>query len=337
MLSKAWSFLLWPVVAVPLSEVHLLLVRLRWFLLDYGFIAQRKFSIPVVVVGNVIAGGAGKTPLVLALLGYLKRQRITAGVVSRGYGRVRREVLEVQLDTPAHWSGDEPALIKQTAGIPVFVAHRRSDAVAALLLAYPATRVVICDDGLQHYGLARDIEIAVFDNRGIGNARLLPAGLLREPWPERLHRGIDLVLHTGNSPSFGGFTSQRYLATLARAQDGSSIPLASLKGQPLVALAGIANPQNFFVMLQASGLTLSKSLAFADHCDYLDVDFSLWSGHTLLCTEKDAVKLFGRADLKTLRLLAVPLEFLPEPAFFTAFDKLLHPMLSNSNRQTVNP
>lgn len=310
--------------------VYFWLVKLRWFFYAHGVLAQRKFSVPVVVVGNIIAGGAGKTPLTLALLTHLKSQHIAAGVVSRGYGRAGKNVQEVQLHTPAELSGDEPALIKQTAGIPVFVANQRSAAVAALLLAYPETAVVLSDDGLQHYGLARSIEIAAFDNRGLGNGHMLPAGLLREPWPERLHRGIDLVLHTGNQPAFAGFTSQRRLAVNARAQDGSRISLASLRGQPLIALAGIARPEQFFMMLKAIGLTLSKSLAFADHCSYLNVDFSAWSGHTLLCTEKDAVKLFGRADLKSLNLLAVPLEFKPEPAFFAAFDALLQPLLKSS-------
>ncbi|MCJ7798411.1 MAG: tetraacyldisaccharide 4'-kinase, partial [Polaromonas sp.] len=169
---------------------------------------------------------------------------------------------------------------------------------------------------------------AVFDDRGIGNGWLLPAGLLREPWPERRQQGLDLVLHTGQKPAFEGFTSSRQLADHAVAADGSRVGLATLRGCPLVALAGIANPDAFFAMLRMRGLTLEKTLSLPDHHNFLDTDLAAFAGRTMLCTEKDAIKLFSMPTLARLRILAVPLAFSPEPAFFSALDTLLAPPLS---------
>ena len=328
-LTNAWrtrgglACLLWPV-----AQVHGLLVRLRRTLYRRGILWSKRFDVPIIVVGNVVVGGGGKTPLVIALVKHLQAQGLRVGVVSRGYGRSSRHSLEVRPNTPVNESGDEPALIQRATGAPVFVADRRTDALCDLLATYPATSAVVCDDGLQHYALQRDIEIAVFDDKGAGNGWLLPAGPLREPWPGRLGEGIDLVLHTGQNPAFAGYASQRQLADHAVAADGSRQALISMKHQPLVALAGIASPEAFFDMLRARGLTLEKTLAFPDHHDFRQDDLNALSGHTVLCTEKDAVKLFALPAPPGLKLLAVPLEFSPEPAFFDALDALLAPLLS---------
>jgi tetraacyldisaccharide 4'-kinase len=323
-LTRGWlACLLWPV-----AQIHGLLVRLRRALYQRGMLASERFSVPIIVVGNVVAGGAGKTPLVMALVRHLQAQGLQVGVVSRGYGRSGHESLEVKPDTPVFESGDEPALIRRATGAPVFVANSRVEAVRDLLATYPATAVVVCDDGLQHYALQRDIEIAVFDDRGVGNGWLLPAGPLREPWPERLHQGVNLVLHTGQKPAFEGFRSRRRLADQAVAADGSQLELTALQHQPLVALAGIASPEVFFDMLRARGLRLEKTLALPDHHDFGNDDVSACTGQTVLCTEKDAVKLFTLSAHAKLKLLAVPLEFSPEPAFFKALDALLAPLIS---------
>ncbi|MGQ2981458.1 MAG: tetraacyldisaccharide 4'-kinase, partial [Polaromonas sp.] len=160
---------------------------------------------------------------------------------------------------------------------------------------------------------------------------LLPAGPLREPWPPRLQRGagpdgrgIDLVLHTGAQPAFDGFHSTRRLADHALRGDGSRVALDSLTGAALIALAGIARPQAFFDMLRASGLALAETRALPDHYDFDSYPRPSDMGYTLICTEKDAVKLFPRQA----GALAVPLVFEPEPAFFAAFDALLAPLLS---------
>lgn len=329
-LPQAWlkrgvlACLLW-----PLAQVHSLLVRGRQTLYRHGIFSSERFPIPVIVVGNVVAGGAGKTPLVMALVKHFTAQGLRVGVISRGYGRSGKISLEVTSQTPVYEAGDESVFIARATGAPVFVANRRVDALRALLAAYPATEVVVCDDGLQHYALKRDIEIVVFDDRGVGNGWLLPAGPLREPWPARKAHGVDLVLHTGLNPAFGGFTSSRKLSVYALAADASRVALRDLRGQPLVALAGIANPEAFFAMLRATGLKLEKTVALPDHHDFRHDDLSAYAGHTVLCTEKDAVKLFSRTLPTGMKLLAVPLVFSPEPAFYSALDRLLAPLLSH--------
>ncbi|MDI1239316.1 MAG: tetraacyldisaccharide 4'-kinase [Polaromonas sp.] len=331
-LQQAWlrrgllACLLW-----PLSRLYGLLAELRRLAFRAGYFKSERLSVPVVVVGNVVAGGAGKTPAVIALVQHLQARGLQVGVVSRGYGRTSAQCLEVLPGTPIEASGDEPALIRRATGAPVFVATRRAEAARALLAAHHQTQVIVCDDGLQHYALQRDIEIAVFDERGVGNGWLLPAGPLREPWPERLQRGvraggrgIDLVLHTAALPAFDGFRSSRQLADHARRADGSRVPLDSLAGQPVLALAGIAKPEAFFAMLRARGLVLAETRDLPDHYSFDSYPRPQDKGYTLICTEKDAVKLFPRqADV-----LAVPLVFSPEAAFFTAFDALLDPLLS---------
>ena len=328
-LSSAWRTRSWLACLLwPLAQMHGVAVRLRQALYRRGLLQSTRFDVPVIVVGNIVVGGAGKTPLVMALVRHLQAQGLHVGVVSRGYGRAGQQSLEVGPGTRVEWSGDEPALIQRASGAPVFVADQRIDAVRDLLTAYPQTAAVVCDDGLQHYALQRDIEIAVFDDKGAGNGWLLPAGPLREPWPARMDQGIDLVLHTGQKPAFDGYSSRRQLADHALAADGSRLALTALRQQPLVALAGIANPEAFFDMLRESGLTLEKTISFPDHHPFNHHDLQALSGLTVLCTEKDAVKLFDLPAPPGMRLLSVPLEFTPEPAFFDALDALLTPLLS---------
>ena len=328
-LQRAWrtrgwlARLLW-----PLSQLYGLVIGLRTFLYVHGFLASTRMGVPVVVVDNLVAGGAGKTPLVIALANHLREQGICVGVISRGYGRVSQLCLEVHWETSIDASGDEPALIKRATGAPVFVASRRVEAAGALLSAYPLTQVLICDDGLQHLALVRDIEIAVFDDRGAGNGWLLPAGPLREPWSKKRRDSVNLVLHTGRTPAFEGFSSSRYLSSVAVAVDGSTVALSSLIGQPLVAMAGIATPDAFFAMLANIGLTLTQTIALPDHQNFSDYKIPVKTGSTILCTEKDAVKLFQLPATSRTRLLAVPLVFMPEPAFMQALDMLLAPLLS---------
>ncbi len=309
---SALAWLLW-----PLSLLMGFLARLRQGLYMTGLLQRHRMPVPVIVVGNVVAGGAGKTPVVMAVVRHLQARGLRPGVISRGYGRRTQDCREASADSLAHDVGDEPALIKRSTTVPVFVARRRIDAALALLAQYPDTNVLVCDDGLQHYALARDIEVCVFDDRGIGNGFLLPAGPLREPWP----RPVDLVLHTGARPAFTGFTAHRALAPYALRADGSRVELASLvkSDQPLLALAAIAQPQAFFTMLQTQGLVLEQTQALPDH-----YDFDSWlrpstKDYKLICTEKDAVKLWEKHP----DALAVPLVFTPESAFLTALDALL--------------
>jgi tetraacyldisaccharide 4'-kinase len=321
-LHRGWlARLLW-----PLSLVYRVMVALRQTLYRWRWLQSTRFAVPVVVVGNVVVGGGGKTPLTIALARHLQARSISVGVISRGYGRSGTACIEVHPNSPASAAGDEPLLVKAATGAPVFVASSRAEAAAALLSAYPATQVVICDDGLQHYALQRDIEIGVFDDRGIGNGWLLPAGPLREPWPGS-GKGVDLVLHTGHAAAFEGFTSTRKLASHGRTRDGRTVPLDTLRAQRVAAMAGIANPRAFFTMLENAGLTLAKALPFPDHDDFRTLDPGLFGTEPVLCTEKDAVKLFAMKELSGIDFVAVGLVFEPEPAFLAAFDDLLNPLL----------
>ncbi|MET3440161.1 tetraacyldisaccharide 4'-kinase [Variovorax paradoxus] len=300
----------------PLSLLYAALFGLRRWLYRQGWLKTERVPVPVIVVGNVIAGGAGKTPVVMAVVRHLQARGLSVGVVSRGYGRRTDDCREVLEGSDPQDVGDEPALIRHATGAPVFVARRRIEAARALLARHPATQVVVSDDGLQHLALARDIEICVFDDRGIGNGWRLPAGPLREPWPRR----CDLVLHSGAHPAFeGGYTATRALAQDAVASDGKRVPLEALAGKPVIALAAIARPEAFFDMLRARGLVLAETIALPDHYDF---DGWLRPSHTertLLCTEKDAVKLWRKAP----DALAVPLHFAPAPDFFAALDAKL--------------
>ena len=329
-LVRAWTrrgalaWLLWPV-----SLIFHALTAGRRVLYRAGLCKAQRAGSPlplVVVVGNVVAGGAGKTPAVIALVRHWQARGLSVGVISRGYGRRTSGCREVRADSPASEVGDEPALIRRVTGAPVFVAERRVAAARALLVACPACQVIVSDDGLQHLALARDIEICVFDDRGTGNGFLLPAGPLREPWP----RHTDLVLHTGSNPAFAGFTARRALAQFAVRRDGTHVPLAQLQGQALIAVAAIARPANFFEMLRARGLTLVDTIALPDHYDFNSFTVNMDKGKTLVCTEKDAVKLWTDHP----NALAVPLQFEPEPAFLAAADALLDAKLSSVHTGT---
>lgn len=321
-LTRAWTqrgllaWLLWPVALLFGA-----LAALRRWLYRARLLTIQRVPVPVIVVGNVVAGGSGKTPVVMALVQHLQARGIRVGVVSRGYGRRATDCREVQADSAVTDVGDEPALIQHKTRAPVFVAARRFEAATALLARHPATQVIVCDDGLQHLSLQRDLEICVFDDRGVGNGFLLPAGPLREPWP----RPVDLVLHTGTHPAFAGFTAQRRLAPYALRADGRQMTLSELPAgdKPLLALAAIAKPDAFFAMLRAQGLPLAHTLALPDHYDFNSFNINEYAGYTLICTEKDATKLWHLQPAA----LAVPLLFNPEPAFLSALDARLSTLL----------
>lgn len=310
----AWA--LWPV-----SLCYRGLVALRRALYRAGIFQASHPGVPTIVVGNVIAGGAGKTPVVMAVVQHLQAQGWQPGVISRGYGRSTRDSRVVLPGSPPQLVGDEPALIARSCQVPVVVAAQRSEAARLLRAEYPDTNVIVCDDGLQHLALARDVEICVFNDQGIGNGFLLPAGPLREPWP----RPVDIVLHAGPVPEGGSaprFALQRQLADFALRADGSRVPLASLRRAPLLALAAIARPEDFFALLQAQGLVLAETLALPDH-----FNFDSWKRpsnkvYTLICTEKDAVKLWPQHP----DVLAVPLQLGLDAGFFAALDAQLPPI-----------
>ncbi len=308
----------------PLSWLLRLLLALRSGLYVARILTPEAAPVPLIVVGNVVAGGGGKTPLVIDLVQHLRQRGLSVGVIARGYGRLSQDCREVQPDSQATEVGDEPLLIRRLAQVPVFVARRRIEAARSLLLAYPQTELLISDDGLQHLALARDIEICVFDQRGLGNGLLLPAGPLREPWP----RAVDLVLRNAATPELGGFTAERRLQSFARRADGSRLALADLSKPghaPVLALAGIAQPQAFFNMLRALGLPLARTLALPDHFDFSQWQVPTDQPYLVLCTDKDAVKLWPRWP----DVWAVGLELSPEPGFYQALDQRLSALLKS--------
>jgi len=317
-LRRAWTHrgvlarLLW-----PLSQLYGAALTLRGWAYRRGWVRPDRLPVPVLVVGNVVAGGAGKTPVTMAVVRHLQGAGWRPGVISRGYGRMSRGCQAVAESSSASEAGDEPLLIARRTGAPVFVAEARFEAGLALLAAHPGCDILVCDDGLQHLRLARDLEICVFGDLGVGNGWLLPAGPLREPWP----RAVDAALYRGAAPAgtAAAFEVTRALAPHAVDAAGMHLPLDSLRGQPLHALAAVAEPEAFFAMLRARGLTLASAQALPDHYDFDGWERPPHKGERLICTEKDAVKLWPTHP----DALAVPLQLSVAPAFFAWLDARL--------------
>lgn len=312
---------------LPLAALFGALVALRRALYRLGWRRAQALDVPVVVVGNLIAGGAGKTPTVLAVVRLLQQRGYTPAIVSRGHGRDGAGVLEVHADTPVAHCGDEPLLLRLRAGVPVFVGHDRVAAARALRQAHPRVDVLVSDDGLQHLRLARDAQVIVFDERGAGNGWLLPAGPLREPLPATLPPR-SVVLYNAAAPStpLPGWTAQRRLAGAVALADwwrgtaAAPAVLAALAGRPLLAAAGIAQPERFFAMLRAHGLEVMP-LPLPDHHDYANIPWPTDAADVIV-TEKDAVKLRPERT-GTTRVWVAALDFAPEGGFDAALIALL--------------
>ncbi len=366
-LLQAWqrrgplAALLWPV-----SQLYAALLGLRRLAYRSGLKRSERLAVPVLVVGNVVVGGAGKTPTVIALLRHLRQQGWNPGVISRGYGREGDGCLEVSPDSSSREVGDEPLLIARATGLPLAVGRQRAEAGRLLLARHPGIDILVCDDGMQHWALARDLTVVVFDERGCGNGWLLPAGLLREPWPARAWgpepAGELLVLRTTRpdvelSPLPAAragsqvHLARRELAAEAVDAQGRRRPLSEFAragGGPVAALAGIAQPQRFFEMLGARGVSLAQTLELPDHADGALMLAALQDCQARtavntqvasqpeakpaappnlrwLCTEKDAVKLFPLlAGKPGLEVWAVPLEQEPAPEFWHQLDGALN-------------
>ncbi|MCB1678469.1 MAG: tetraacyldisaccharide 4'-kinase [Halioglobus sp.] len=275
----------------PLEGLYRSIVWLRRRLYASGLLTSYRAPVPVVVVGNITVGGTGKSPIVIALVEALQARDIRVGVVSRGYGARPAggagsfpHVLNER--TTAADCGDEALQLYRRTGCPCAVAPSRPAAVRALLQASPLD-IVLSDDGLQHYALARDMEIAVVDaERGIGNGFCLPAGPLREP-ASRL-RSVDQVLYRGSDdPHHGVFYRPQCLVNLRTAERRPVQPLAV--AAQVHAVAGIGQPGQFFAALRRAGFRIEPHV-FPDHHDYGAADFAQLQDRPILMTEKDAVK-----------------------------------------------
>lgn len=301
------------VALLPLALVFATLTALHRALFRSGWLRSDTLAVPVVVVGNIVAGGAGKTPTVLAVVELLRARGHTPGIVSRGYGRDGDAVVEVHADSPAAQVGDEPLLLRRRAAAPVVVGRDRAAAARRLLRLHPQVDIIVSDDGLQHRRLARDVQVLVFDERGVGNGWPLPAGPLREPLPRPLPPHSLVVYNAATEttalPGFLALPSLRGLSTLPawwRGDQPSMQALHTLQGRPLLAAAGMARPQRFFAMLRAMGLSPTE-LSLPDHHDF---DTLPWPTDTadVLVTEKDAVKL-DPAALGNTRVWVATLDF----------------------------
>ncbi len=248
-----------------------------------------RAPVPLVVVGNIFVGGTGKTPLVIALIELLTENGIKAGVVSRGYGgqKLKKPELVFAHSDPL-FVGDEPVLIATRAKCPVVVFPRRADAIKTLLTNNDV-ELILSDDGLQHYAMARDIEIVVIDGeRRVGNGLLLPAGPLREP-VSRLN-SVDYCVVNGDAENPNEHSMQLTVSeAYALNDDTKKIPLSTLQGQTVNAVAGIGNPSRFFDALKTFNINVLER-SFPDHYAYKLEDLCFSNDFPILLTEKDAVK-----------------------------------------------
>jgi tetraacyldisaccharide 4'-kinase len=329
-LQRAWlSKSLLACVLWPVSLIYGAIVSLRKLLYRLDVFHAQNLPVPVIVVGNVFVGGVGKTPLVIALVKQLTEQGLKVGVLSRGYGRSGDGSQSVTAQSSATEVGDEPVLIARACQVPVFVGKNRFQTGQHLLAQNPHVQLIVCDDGLQHLALAHDLALCVFDERGLGNGWLLPAGPLREPWPvDRSGYSQVITLSTSNyaiqnpervneqvlekeeeelqmqvlekdkeqpkklKKPKADFLVPRVLADFAQQADGTTQALSIFQGQKVQALAGIGKPQAFFDMLTDIGIALSATKALADHDDMRSIHIDPEMGE-VLCTEKDAVKLWN--------------------------------------------
>ncbi|MBS6124382.1 MAG: tetraacyldisaccharide 4'-kinase [Veillonella sp.] len=290
MIAKIWSgeSPLW-LLLLPLSWLYGLVSGLIRLCYQIGLKKAWRAPCPVVVVGNLTAGGNGKTPVVIWLVEQLQRQGIRVGVVSRGYGgKAESYPLLLDVDTTTAQAGDEPVLIYQRTGAPVAVSPVRVDAVKALLAAHDL-QLVVTDDGLQHYRLARDKEIVVIDGvRRFGNGWWLPAGPMRER-ASRL-RSVDARIVNGGEPQAGEIPMTLRPGEAVNLLTHQRLPVSAL--QNVVAMAGIGHPPRFFATLNECGLQPVRTVALADHKALTEADVRalVEPGQQLIMTEKDAVK-----------------------------------------------
>lgn len=307
----AWGLL-------PLAGLFCMVVQVRRVAYGRDWLPRRRLPVPVLVVGNLSVGGTGKTPLVIWLARYLQTRGHRPGILTRGYrGRARDWPRLVKPDTDPMEVGDEAVLLARRGGCPVAAGPDRA-AAGCLLLDQRGCDFLICDDGLQHYALARDLEIAVVDGaRQFGNGFCLPAGPLREP-RGRL-RQVDLVVVHG-AP--GEETPALRLVgdeALNLRDPRQTRPLASWRGQTLTAMAGIGHPERFFQMLRDQGLDI-RARPFPDHHGFQPQDLAEAGSGPILMTEKDAVKCepFAPANVWYLPVVAEP-----NALFINRFEGLL--------------
>lgn len=318
-----------PALLLPLATLFGLVTALRRSMFRHGGFRRHSMPVAVIVVGNLLVGGAGKTPTVAAVVDGLQRRGRRPGVVCRGYGGSITSARLLEADTPAAECGDEPLLLKRRLQVPVAIGRDRPAAARLLLARHPEVDCLVCDDGLQHYALARDIELVVIDRaRGFGNGALLPAGPLREK-PGRLRQASAVIwqgprldtrvaeaLEAQLPAAMPTWTLELEMAAPRPLQGGTTRPWSDWMGVRVHAAAGIASPTRFFAGLRAHGLALIEH-AFPDHFAFQAADLAFTGDEPILMTEKDAVKCeWASASDTACRYWVVPLDaHLSEPFF----------------------
>lgn len=313
----------------PLSWLYAAAAAADRALYASGLRRIERAACPVIVVGNLVAGGAGKTPTVIALVALLRSLGWRPGVISRGHGRASRDARRVAADSPAALVGDEPLLIHLRTRAPVAVARQRIDAARLLCGGPEPVDLLVADDGLQHHALGRDVQVLVFDERGAGNGLLLPAGPLRERVPDALP-ARSIVVYNAPRPSTAlpGFAATQRLAGAVSLDDwwqgrpADTASLQALRGRPVIACAGMAQPQRFFALLEQAGLAIER-LAMPDHAPYRQLPWPRQAGDVVV-TEKDAVKLRPGSGGGT-RVWVAPLDFTLDADLGPALARLLPP------------
>lgn len=324
-------------ILVPLSGVYWLLVSIRNLMYRFGMIKTHRADAPVIVVGNISAGGTGKTPTVVWLVNELRAKGFKPGVVSRGYGGSKSGMsMRVDVDSDAAVVGDEPVLLARRADCPVVVDADRVRAAA--MLVEDGVDVIVADDGLQHKRLERDYEICVIDgSRGLGNRRLLPSGPLRES-PRRLEE-IDQVLVNGEfriQPVNVSSAEQNAIVFELKAADASRLngslvrPLQRFADTTVHAVGGIGNPRRFFDLLRAHGIQVIEH-SFPDHAPLRKSDLEFGDNFEVFMTEKDAVKLGGSLPNK---FWYVAVDFVMDPAHAAPLIEQIESRLSDCRVST---
>jgi tetraacyldisaccharide 4'-kinase len=273
---------------LPLSWLYSTFISLRRLAYVIGVLPIQKVAVPVIVVGNITVGGTGKTPLVIWLVEFLKEKGMRPGIISRGYGgSTNHWPQQVRADSSPVLVGDEPVLLAQRTQCPIAVSPKRYTA-ANELLEHTDCDILLCDDGLQHLGLDRDIEIAVIDgDRRFGNGYCLPAGPLRESI-SRLNK-IDLIVSNGKAGKNEFLMEYKPLGLFALNNEERQLELEALRGKDVHAVAGIGNPQRFYSYLRSFGIRVNEH-EFPDHHNYRAADLVFADDIPVVMTEKDAVK-----------------------------------------------
>jgi len=303
----AIAWLLWPA-----SLVFAVAVWFRRIFYQLKIFRSTHPGIPVIVVGNLTAGGSGKTPLVLRIAEILREHGWKPGIVSRGYGGNTQTPVAATIASDPAEVGDEPILLARRSGCPVWVAPDRVAACRALRAENPECNVIVTDDGLQHYALRRDIEICVVDGRGFGNGFLQPAGPLREP-RSRL-RSVDAVVTQG-APDAQGYKMVLEGDRLVRFTDARDVrPAKSFAGQRVHAVAGIGDPKRFFLQLARFGIKVVPH-PLPDHHPLRAEDFAFGDSDPVVVTEKDAVKCKRIVAGLQVQFWVFPVSVSLDPAF----------------------